>query len=76
MEWQSPFPGHSVEKKRKTSGGPIIKFSWTYWESITSNAKSNKSAYCKFYLSHFNITHGGINDMKNVIVKEKGILND
>ena len=56
--------GPSVQKKRMTSGGTIFKFSWTLPENITSSAKSNKFAYCKLCLSHFNITHGGINHIK------------
>ena len=63
MEWQS-LPGPSVEKKRKTSGDTRFKFSWNLPENIMSSAKSNKFAYCKLCLSHFSITHGGINGKK------------
>ena len=57
------LPRPSVQKKRMT-GGTIFKFSWTLPENITSSAKSNKFAYCKLCLSHFNITRGGINHIK------------
>ena len=59
------LPGPSMEKKRKTSGSTIFRFSWTLPENITSSAKSNKFVYCKLCLNHFSITHGGINDIKH-----------
>ena len=49
--------------KRKCLSGGRFRPSWKLPDGIVASSKGDRYTYCKLYMSHFSLLHGGLNDV-------------